>query len=78
MKQLFGVGSAAAAPHAFGTKQWAALAVVAAFTFLAREKDWLWRPRYRVWLDSPVLQASLCYLAILFLMYSKTFIYFRF
>ena len=66
------------APVIFGARHWVYLAVLAAWTFLAREDRWLWNEQ-RFWLvDSAVVQAGLLSLAVVFFSYGRTFIYFRF
>ncbi|MDJ0951658.1 MAG: MBOAT family O-acyltransferase [Alphaproteobacteria bacterium] len=65
-------------PSVFGAKHWLYVALVAAFTFLAREKWWLYNEIRRPVLDWPVTHAGLAMMAILFLEYRMTFIYFRF
>ncbi len=66
------------AVQAYGLRHWAYLALIAAWTFAAREAWWLYNTKLRTLFDSPYMHATLCSAAVLFLPYRQTFIYFRF
>lgn len=66
------------APTAYGAPFAIYILVVGAFTFLTREDRWLFNETKVRVLDSPITQAGLMLMAIIFLSFSHTFIYFRF
>jgi len=54
------------------------LGIFSAWVFMARESNWLYNHRLAGILDSPVLHAGMVFVAMMFVNWSKTFIYFRF
>ncbi len=72
------VGVYGSGPPVYGWSHWAILAVIAALTFLVRERVWLYNETRSRFFDNPAVHALALFLAILFLSGSRTFIYFRF
>ena len=63
---------------AYGVRHLGFVALVAAWTFLAREARWLYNDRPRGPLDWPMVHAAMLFTAAMFFDFSRTFIYFRF
>lgn len=57
---------------------WGLLLLVAVFTFSFREDRWIFNEGKRRIVDSPVTHATMVFGSILFLSFSRTFIYFQF
>jgi alginate O-acetyltransferase complex protein AlgI len=66
------------APTIYGAPFVIYLLVVGAFTFATREDRWLFNETRVAVIDLPATQAGLVLVAIIFLSFSRTFIYFRF
>ncbi len=64
--------------HFYDFRHIVLLGAIGAWAFLAREKIWLYNERLKGILDSPVLHGVMVFVAIMFVNWSKTFIYFRF
>jgi alginate O-acetyltransferase complex protein AlgI len=66
--------------EAYDASDWLYLAAIGFVTFGLRERNWLYNPPSyrRVLTDSPLLLAALMFSGLLFISWSKTFIYFRF
>lgn len=62
----------------YGTRHWLYLGAIAAFTFLVRERHWLYNETPSRLFDNPVVHAVAFILPVAFLSFSGTFIYFRF
>lgn len=61
-----------------GLMHWGWLSAIMIWTFFFRESRWLWsRSKYNP-LDNPLVLAAMAFLAMAFLRYRATFIYFRF
>lgn len=62
----------------YGVKEWVFLAVVALWTFGPSETRWLFNESRRTILDRATIQACMLFGAMLFFVFARTFIYFRF
>ncbi len=75
--KLGGFGNYGAAA-VYSITNWIFLLMVGAFVFFCRERWWLYNETPRRILDHPATHAVLLSIAILFIPFSRTFIYFRF
>ncbi len=62
----------------FRLRHWLFLGIIAAWTFFARERWWLFNDRPRMVFDWAPVQASAMFVAILLFSFGREFIYFRF
>ncbi len=66
------------APTIVATWKFAFLALVGMAVFIGRENTWLYNETPAKIIDNPMVHAALFYIALVFLPYGQTFIYFRF
>jgi alginate O-acetyltransferase complex protein AlgI len=66
------------APAIYSYRPWTYLGIIAGWTFLAREKHWLYNTKSMPLFDWPLAHAALFCAAVFSFPLSKTFIYFRF
>lgn len=76
LQQIFSFSHAGVS--VYGPSKWAMMAAIAVFTFGARERYWFRNSRPLPIADWALVHASLFFMSVLFISWSKTFVYFRF
>lgn len=59
-------------------KHWLFITPILLWTFFSRERFWLYNETPRALFDSPIVHGMMFFIALIFVNYSETFIYFRF
>lgn len=62
----------------YSLKHWGLIIPILCWVFFTKEARWLYNDKPLFAIDSPVVHASIAFVAVLFASYSETFIYFRF